>query len=256
MAYSVIITLTDVGSAVGPFDLYSDVDNYATPFESNIPTSAFTYGYYTTLVPNNTLTIKVQSQGECLNFILAVVQNLPTSTVTPTVTSTPTSTIPVTPSPTATIGLTPTATTTLSATPTVTSTPTQTIGLTPTQTPTMTSTPTLSPTPNVTPTPSTTTPGGTLYVYARYVNTSQEFGYTLNGGSYIAIGQPGSMACTYVHSITGLVNGDEIDFVTLLTCGINGDTADCPNSTTGCVYTHTFVGTTYVYITVDGSVCC
>jgi hypothetical protein len=120
----------------------------------------------------------------------------------------------------------------------------------------MTSTPTLSPTPNVTPTPSTTTPGGTLYVYARYVNTSQEFGYTLNGGSYIAIGQPGSMACTYVHSITGLVNGDEIDFVTLLTCGINGDTADCPNSTTGCVYTHTFVGTTYVYITVDGSVCC
>jgi len=164
--------------------------------------------------------------------------------------------LPVTPSPTATIGLTPTATTTLSATPTVTSTPTQTIGLTPTQTPTMTSTPTLSPTPNVTPTPSTTTPGGTLYVYARYVNTSQEFGYTLNGGSYIAIGQPGSMACTYVHSITGLVNGDEIDFVTLLTCGINGDTADCPNSTTGCVYTHTFVGTTYVYITVDGSVCC
>jgi hypothetical protein len=256
MAYSVIITLTDMGSAVGPFDLYSDVDNYGTPFESNIPTSAFTYGYYTTLVPNNTLTIKVQSQGECVNFILAVVQNLPTSTVTPTVTSTPTSTIPVTPSPTATIGLTPTATTTLSATPTVTSTPTQTIGLTPTQTPTMTSTPTLSPTPNVTPTPSTTTPGGTLYIYSRYVDQTDEFGYSINGGAYIAIGTPGTSVCTFVHTITGLVNGDTVEFTTLLGRLINGDNADCPNSATLCSYTHLFISTQSLYITVKGDVAC
>jgi len=344
MAYSVIITLTDMGSAVGPFDLYSDVDNYTTPFESNIPASAFTFGYYTTLVPNNTLTIKVQSQGECVNFILAVVQNLPTSTVTPTVTSTPTRT------PNGTPQVTPTQTNTPSVTPTcgtftvqylkselqgnsqirfrlyndagftsnanavcnytftgtfdinggaknqpystvmatndhdhsfnagsqITAYTISTITyacpcvnvisnlITPTPSPTttQTATPTLSlsatptRTPSLTPTPSTTTPGGTLYVYARFVNTSQEFGYTKNGGSYIAIGQPGSSSCTFVHTITGLVNGDEIDFSTLLTCGINGDTADCPNSVSGCLYTHFFVSTTNVYITVDGSVCC
>ena len=96
MAYSVIITLTNLGSAVGPFDLYSDVDNFTTPFETNVAASEFVWGYFTTNVPNGTLQIKVKSEGECINFIITDVQNLPTPSVTATQTPSPTPTCPVT----------------------------------------------------------------------------------------------------------------------------------------------------------------
>lgn len=341
MALPVIITLSNMGSAVGPFNLYSDVDNYVIPFEQDVPASAFTYGYYTTSVPDGTLNIKVQSEGECLNYIITIVQNLPTPSVTPQNTPTNTPTITKTPTMTPTCGTLTTQylkseiqgnnsikfslfndagftsnanavcdytysgtydiqggainqpyTTTqvtgdhthsyntgsnitgftitaityacgcvnvisnlITPTPSPTQTMTQTPSSTPPQpTPTQTTTP--SGTPQVTPSQTGTNPGGQLYVYARYINTSQEFGYTLNGGSYLAIGTPASMSCDYVATISGLQVGDTIVFSTLLACSINGDTADCPNSTTGCSYTHNFVGTTYVYITVDASVCC
>jgi len=267
MAIPVLITLTNMGSAVGPFNLYSDVDNYVIPFEQDVPASAFTYGYYTALVPDGTLNIKVQSEGECLNYIITIVQNLPTPSVTPqntptatvtpspttTLTQTPQVTASMTPTPSVTIGLTPTETPQVTSTPTTS--PTQTITQTPSSTPPR-ATPTQTGTPQVTPSQTSTNPGGQLYVYARYINTSQEFGYSLNGGSYLGIGTPASMSCDYIATISGLQVGDTIVFSTLLACSINGDTADCPNSTTGCSYTHNFVGTTYVYITVDASVCC
>lgn len=160
----------------------------------------------------------------------------------------------ITPTPTPTQTMTQTPTTTTTTTLTTTQTPTNTS--TPTTTQTQTPTGTISVTPTQTPTPSVTNPGGQLYIYARYINTSQEFGYTLNGGSYLGIGEPTSSSCLYVATISGLVNGDVLVFQTLLSCSINGDTADCPNSTTGCSYTHTFVGTQYIYITVDASNCC
>jgi hypothetical protein len=123
MPYGVLITLTDLGSLVGPFDLYSNLDGYTTPFETNIPVSAFTYGgYYTTSLPYGTTIIKVKSDGECINFINLDIIGLPTftptTTSTPTVTPTKTSTPTITPSPSVTIGLTPTMTP--SQTPTLT----------------------------------------------------------------------------------------------------------------------------------------
>jgi hypothetical protein len=113
MSFSVIITLT-YGSEAGPFDLYSDVDGYVTPFESNIPAGSFFYGYYTTNVPDGTTIIKVKSDGECINFVDLPIQNLPTPTpsITPTQTQTQTQT------PSSTIGSTPTQTP--SVTPTMT----------------------------------------------------------------------------------------------------------------------------------------
>ena len=93
-----------MGSEVGPFNLYSDVDNYVTPFDTDVPASAFTYGYYTTSVPDGTLNIKVKSEGECVNFIITIVQNLPTPSVTPGNTPTNTTTPTVTPSVTPTCG--------------------------------------------------------------------------------------------------------------------------------------------------------
>ena len=159
---------------------------------------------------------------------------------------------PSTPTPTPTI----TQTTTPSSTPQITPTNTETPSSTPTITPSTTISQTPSATPTFTPTPSETSPGGQLFVYGRYINSSQEFGYSVNGGSYLGIGEPISSSCVYLATISGLQNGDTVVFTTLATCSINGDTADCPNSTTSCSYTYNFFGTGYVYITVDASICC
>jgi hypothetical protein len=139
MSKFVLITLTSVGSSNGnSFNLFSDVDNYAAPFESNVLKSALLTGYTSYIVPDFTTKIKVQSVlGGCglqpvSGITIAGPTPTPTSTVTPTVTSTPT--------------VTPTVTVT--STPTVT--PTNTI--TPTFTPTNTLTPTVTPTNTVTPT--------------------------------------------------------------------------------------------------------
>lgn len=189
--------------------------------------------------------------AECLPPITPSVT--PTISLTPSVTRTPTQT----PTPSVTIGLTPTATETPTSTATNTPTPTRpSVTPTPSTTQTQTPTSTIPVTPTQTPTPSETSPGGQLFIYARYVNTSQEFGYTINGGQYLAIGEPTSSNCLYAATISGLQNGDLVSFVTLLTCAINGDFQDCPNSAGSCVWNHTFNGTTYIYITVDGSQCC
>lgn len=126
----------------------------------------------------------------------------------------------------------------------------------PTPSVTPSNTPTISVTPSNTPTPSETPTGGQLFVYARYINSSQEFGYSINGGPYLGIGEPTSSSCLYAATISGLQLGDIVTFTTLLTCSINGDTADCPNSTGSCSFSHFFSGTQNIYITVDASQCC
>ena len=173
MSKNVLITLTSVGSSNGnTFNLFSDVDNYATPFESNVLKSALLTGYTSYVVPDNTLKIKVQSVlGGCglqpLDGItIAAPTPTPTSTVTPTVTSTPTvtptvtvtSTTTVTPTVTPTNTITPTVTSTPTLTPTNTITPTNTVTptVTTTVTPTNTITPTVTATVTLTPTPSST----------------------------------------------------------------------------------------------------
>lgn len=214
--------------------------------------------------------------GSCVIVTPTPTSITPTPTRTPTRTPTQTPTTTSTPTPSVTIGLTPTSTPTSEPTPTPTPTITQTqtpsptatleISATPTRTLTKTPTPTQTPTPSITasptetptqtPTPSVTSAGGQLFIYARYVNTSQEFGYTINGGPYLAIGEPTSSSCLYIATISGLVPGDLLIFSTLSACGINGDYPDCPNSVGGCTYVYNFVGTTSLYITVDGSQCC
>lgn len=158
--------------------------------------------------------------------------------------------LPVPPTPTPSV--TPTMTPTITNSPTVTNTP----GLSPSPTETVTQTPSQTPSPTQTNTPSPTGSDGLLYVYGRYINSSQEFGYSLNGGPYIAIGEPTSTNCLYLGQISGLQNGDTLYFTTLSTCGINGDTADCPNSVGGCSYIYVYSGVGFVYITVDASNCC
>lgn len=180
MSKYVLITLTSVGSSNGnSFNLFSDVDNYATPFESNVLKSALLTGYTSLVVPDSTTKIKVQSvTGGCglqpengISIQAMTPTPTPTNTVTPTVTPTVTQTTTVT--PTSTITSTPTVTPTNTITPTVT--PTNTI------TPTITSsvTPTILP-----PTPITLQ---FRYIGSSTINNNKEItniSFVLNGVTY------------------------------------------------------------------------
>jgi hypothetical protein len=54
------------GSGVGPFDLYSNVDGYTTPFETGVDAALLTGSGYITTPPDGTTFIRVQSTGSCL----------------------------------------------------------------------------------------------------------------------------------------------------------------------------------------------
>jgi hypothetical protein len=236
MAYGVLITLTDLGGLVGPFDLYSNLDGYTTPFETNIPVSAFLYGgYYTTSLPYGTTIIKVKSDGDCINFINLPIIDLPT--FTPTATSTPSPT----PSITASNTMTPTQTGTIPVTPTQTVTKTQ----TPSVTPTLTSTPSR--------TPST----GQLIVNAKFRNSEAYLEYQVNSGPTESIGNIDSLSCINWTTISGLTSGDSILFTTIGGYILAQSNSDCPDSGFACDQTYVFGGgIATVYITVDGSTGC
>lgn len=80
---NVLITLSTAGASTGPtFNLYSDVDTYATPFETGVAKSALVSGYTSTLVPNAATMIRVQSVGVCTNYGLFPIAGVTTTTTT------------------------------------------------------------------------------------------------------------------------------------------------------------------------------
>lgn len=90
---TVLITLTAAGTDTGPFDLYSDLDGYTVPFETGVSKAALLGGYTSLVVPDFTTTIKIKSEGVCINFVeLNVVYPTTTTTTTagPTTTTTTT----------------------------------------------------------------------------------------------------------------------------------------------------------------------
>jgi hypothetical protein len=67
---SVLIQLTAAGTDSGPlFNLFSDVNNYSSPFESGISKTALLTGYTTSVVPALASIIRVKSAGNCLNYV-------------------------------------------------------------------------------------------------------------------------------------------------------------------------------------------
>jgi hypothetical protein len=102
---TIIITLTIAGADTGPFNLYSDVDSFTIPFETNIPKSSLMAGYTSYLVPDATTIIRVKSVGACINYSDFPIVDpcaLPSGSATigiPTPTPTPTLP-PPTPTPT------------------------------------------------------------------------------------------------------------------------------------------------------------
>ena len=105
MSFQVTITLTTTGKNTGPnFDLYSNLDNYTTPFATNVLKSDLITGYVT-FVNDGTSTVRCVSNGSCTNYIDMNINGItptptPTNTQTPTPTPTNTQTPTITPTPT------------------------------------------------------------------------------------------------------------------------------------------------------------
>jgi len=80
---NLIITLTSAGLDSGPFNLFSNIGDYTTAFEINVPKQDLLDGYTSNIVPDGTTTIKVQSVNSlCTNFILLPVSGTTTTTTT------------------------------------------------------------------------------------------------------------------------------------------------------------------------------
>lgn len=80
---TVIITLSVAGTDTGPFNLYTDLDGFATPFETGVSRADLLAGYTSSVVPDYTNTIRVQSTGTCINYVDIAV-SASTTTAAPT----------------------------------------------------------------------------------------------------------------------------------------------------------------------------
>jgi hypothetical protein len=101
---TVFITLTIAGTDSGPFDLYSNLDGYTSAFESGVSKASLLAGYSSALVPDYTTTIRVKSNGVCINYIDILLKST-TTTTTSSSTSTTTSSSSTTTTTTTVTGL-------------------------------------------------------------------------------------------------------------------------------------------------------
>lgn len=101
---TVLITLTVAGADSGPFNLFSNINGYTSAFETGVPRASLLAGYASALVPDYTTTVRVKSDGMCVNYVDIVLENTTTTTTTVAPTTTTTTTI---------VGPTTTTTTTI-----------------------------------------------------------------------------------------------------------------------------------------------
>lgn len=121
---TVYLILTSVGTDTGPFDLYSDIDAFAIPFETGVLKITLVAGYSTT-VPDYAATVRVQSTDNCINYkdivlVPADCDPFTGTAVTLTLTTTTTTTASPTTTTTTIVALTTTTTTTVASTTTTT----------------------------------------------------------------------------------------------------------------------------------------
>lgn len=127
------IGIHNMGLDTGPyFDLYSNLDDYQVPFETNVSKVDLSVGYETTAPTGSTIStiIRVKSKGECETYIdipileptTTTTTTLPPETTTTTTTSTTTTTTSTTTLPPETTTTTTTSTTTLPPSTTTTTT--------------------------------------------------------------------------------------------------------------------------------------
>ena len=77
---TVLRTISQIGSDNSEFNLYSDVDNFTTPFETNVSDTDLLTGYTSSLVPDYTNIVRVQALGKGGNYLDIVLENITTTT--------------------------------------------------------------------------------------------------------------------------------------------------------------------------------
>lgn len=82
------IQLLSAGINTGPFNLYSDTNNFLVPFIEGISRSELIAGYTTDSAPEGTTQVKVQSTGQCGNSIVITLGECITTTTSTTSTTT------------------------------------------------------------------------------------------------------------------------------------------------------------------------
>lgn len=92
MPQTVLVTLTVAGADTGPFDLYSNVDGFAVPFETNVTKADLLAGYISYLVPDTATLIRVLCSPPCKNYIDLVIDGTTTTTTSTSSSSTTTTT--------------------------------------------------------------------------------------------------------------------------------------------------------------------
>ena len=73
-----LLTLTVAGNNTGPFKLYSDVDEFATPFETGVLKDDSVSGYLTATIPDHTTIVRIENDTAlsiCTNFVDIVLEN-------------------------------------------------------------------------------------------------------------------------------------------------------------------------------------
>jgi hypothetical protein len=63
------ITLTTIGLAAGPFELYSDSDSYTVPFETGLTRAQLLAGFLSNNLPTSATIVRVKSTTYCVNYL-------------------------------------------------------------------------------------------------------------------------------------------------------------------------------------------
>lgn len=114
---NVLITLTVAGIDTGPFNLYSNLDSFTTPFQTGVSKASLISGLMVTTVPEGASTIRVKSTGTCTTSVDLFITGQPSTTTT-------TTSLYVGPSTSTTTSTTSTSTSTSTSTTTSTTTAT------------------------------------------------------------------------------------------------------------------------------------
>ena len=94
---TVLLTLTTAGTDSGPFNLYSNLDDYALAFESGVDKTFLEAGYASSLVPDFTTVVRILSTGVCTTYVDITLEEITTTTTTTLVPTTTTTTTPTEP---------------------------------------------------------------------------------------------------------------------------------------------------------------
>lgn len=75
------LSISNAGADAGPFDLYSNVDNYISAFATDVPKDSLEKGY-PTKAPDGTTDVKIKSVNQfCNNSVIVPITTTTTTTI-------------------------------------------------------------------------------------------------------------------------------------------------------------------------------